>query len=336
MGNAPSIIASMSKEELIYEFASLYHQNPELWDKIIENAQSKLPNSSNNDINDYIEDETDVITSNEPRDPNVIPFSNEIANEINLLRSDPVAYADNVVMKRYEKFVDDFIYKLPTGENLKTKEGRKLVKETADYLRTLKPIPSITASIYLENASLDHGSDISFNNIFSHTGSNGASLRERVERYGQWRGSLGENMDFGTNKPSDIITNLLIDDGVSTRGHRKNLLNPDYKFVGACVGPHSSYRFFSVMDFCNNIVGHDQLMKHDIKKTIKTINDLSNEDVKKILLSIPYNGDLYLEFSQEIEQGHQIIVDFSYTNKSVKLSFIQDKKTLTKSMSWGS
>eukprot|EP01035_Chromulina_nebulosa_P018236 gene18236-23908_t len=313
MGNAPSIIASMSKEELIYEFASLYHQNPELWDKIIENAQSKLPNSINNDVNDYAEDETDVITSNEPRDPNVIPFSNEIADEINLLRSDPVAYADNVVMKRYEKFVDDYIYKLPTGENLKTKEGRKLVKETADYLRTLKPITSITASIYLENASLDHGSDISFNNIFSHTGSNGASLRDRVERYGQWRGSLGENMDFGTNKPSDIITNLLIDDGVSTRGHRKNLLNPDYKFVG-----------------------HDQIMKHDIKKTIKTINDLSNEDVKKILLSIPYNGDLYTEFYQEIEQGHQIIVDFSYTNKSVKLSFIQDKKTLTKSMSWGS
>lgn len=41
---------------------------------------------------------------------------------------------------------------------------------------------------------MDHASDLIINNVFSHNGSDGSILKDRIERYCFWRGSLGENM----------------------------------------------------------------------------------------------------------------------------------------------
>jgi uncharacterized protein YkwD len=42
---------------------------------------------------------------------------------------------------------------------------------------------------------------------------------------------------------------LLIDDGVSSRGHRKNLLNGAYHKIGVATGTHPEYGHLCVMDF---------------------------------------------------------------------------------------
>lgn len=53
-------------------------------------------------------------------------------------------------------------------------------------------------------------------------------MSNRLERYGDWMGKIGENIDFGSKTARDIILSLIIDDGVTNRGHRKNTLSPDF------------------------------------------------------------------------------------------------------------
>ena len=41
----------------------------------------------------------------------------------------------------------------------------------------------------------------------------------------------------------------LVDYGVEDRGHRQNLLNPAWRYVGIACGPHTVYGTMCVMDF---------------------------------------------------------------------------------------
>ena len=71
-----------------------------------------------------------------------------------------------------------------------------------------------------------------FINYKGHNGTDGSSMSDRIERYGQWEGTIGENIDYGGDKEGkDVLLNLMVDDGVSTRGHRNNIFNPEFKMV---------------------------------------------------------------------------------------------------------
>jgi len=52
-------------------------------------------------------------------------------------------------------------------------------------------------------------------------------MSDRIERYGEWQGTIGENIDYGGAKEAkQVLLHLMVDDGVSSRGHRKNIFNP--------------------------------------------------------------------------------------------------------------
>ncbi len=61
---------------------------------------------------------------------------------------------------------------------------------------------------------------------------------------------VGENCDYGNELGLDAFMHLLIDqsDPVSL-GHRKNLLDINFKAIGVAGAPHKTYRFIYVMDF---------------------------------------------------------------------------------------
>jgi uncharacterized protein YkwD len=49
-----------------------------------------------------------------------------------------------------------------------------------------------------------------------------------------------------------IVISLLVDDGVPSRGHRRNLLDKAFKFIGLSLGAHPVYRHMCVMDFAGS------------------------------------------------------------------------------------
>lgn len=58
----------------------------------------------------------------------------------------------------------------------------------------------------------------------------------------------GECCHYGYSNPIDILISLLIDEGVTSLGHRKICLAP-YEKVGVAIQPHQSYGTNTVMDF---------------------------------------------------------------------------------------
>jgi uncharacterized protein YkwD len=60
---------------------------------------------------------------------------------------------------------------------------------------------------------------------------------------------LAENCSFGKYRAKDIVLQLLIDEGVASLGHRKNILNAGYSALGVAFGDHKKYRKCTVMDF---------------------------------------------------------------------------------------
>ena len=95
----------------------------------------------------------------------------------------------------------------------------------------------------------DHAEDIGSNGLIGHLGSDSSTLRERVERYAGWKGSIAENIYFGDSSPLEIVILFLIDAGVEDRGHRKSILNKNFKYSGVSFFPHFYYGTVCVVHF---------------------------------------------------------------------------------------
>jgi len=69
-----------------------------------------------------------------------------------------------------------------------------------------------------------------------------------MRRYGRWS-ATGEAIAYGPDRAEDVILQLIVDDGVPDRGHRRILFNPAYALVGAACAPHPVWRTVCVLDF---------------------------------------------------------------------------------------
>jgi uncharacterized protein YkwD len=98
-------------------------------------------------------------------------------------------------------------------------------------------------------AARDHARDIGPKGIISHQGSSGSTLIERLKRYARQVDYAGEAISFGPDRAETVVAELVIDDGVPDRGHRKILLNGRFRYVGVACGPHRKFRTVCVIDF---------------------------------------------------------------------------------------
>ena len=70
-----------------------------------------------------------------------------------------------------------------------------------------------------------------------------------AEVFGSVYFHMAENCSYGYEDAMDIVITLLIDDGVKSVGHRKNILNKSFNSTGVSIQPHKDYRSNCVIDF---------------------------------------------------------------------------------------
>lgn len=191
-------------------------------------------------------------------------LAREVLEELNLARTKPKEYA-RFVEQFLAKFIDDKTY-MDGNAKMTSKEGKKAVQEAIDFLKAAKPIGPLTLSKGLSDAALDHVEDIGPKGLMTHDGTDDSKMEDRMSRYGKWEKTCGENIAAGPNDARPIVIQLIVDDGVPGRGHRKNIYNPDYHVVGVAGGKHKQYRYVCVMDFAG---GYKEKNKRSQDKNAK-------------------------------------------------------------------
>lgn len=101
--------------------------------------------------------------------------------------------------------------------------------------------PPLARNDLLRAAMTGHLQDLQKNNLWSHTGSNGSTFAERIRSagYAPYR-RVGENLAFwgvtsGSLPETRELAAKLVETWFKSPGHRKNLMDPDFREVGTAM-----------------------------------------------------------------------------------------------------
>jgi uncharacterized protein YkwD len=123
-------------------------------------------------------------------------------DEINYVRTKPAEYAG---------FIQGFLeeWDSPPSEV-------KAAKELYQKLTTMKPVAPLEFSPSLYTYTIKHGQWMMHYGRFDHS---------------DFRFPYGENLVGDISDVREAVLDLLIDDGVPDRGHRFNILYPEFRYV---------------------------------------------------------------------------------------------------------
>ena len=163
----------------------------------------------------------------------------EMVNEINLLRRNPSGYI---------QYVDAYV-----NEQRRTggfPVDQSVVNELKSELRQLGALSILSPSQCIYQAAKNHGIDQKPTGDVNHEGRDGSWPWDRVRRACSNMQDGNENLVAGTPSVRTAVILLLIDEGIPSRGHRKTLLKPEWRYVGCYnIGTVGSFPHYWVQNF---------------------------------------------------------------------------------------
>ncbi len=178
----------------------------------------------------------------------------ETLDEINFARANPGAY-----LKFLQEFRKNFRGKqihFPGGRILVTNEGVDALDDAIKFLRDVKPAPPLEAREGMIKAARVHATDLISNNRSGHQGADGSKPPDRMSRFGTWNDTVGENIVYDSRDSRNDVILMMIDDGTSNRGHRKNLFKNDFKVIGIAIGQRPKAETINVITFAGGFNEH--------------------------------------------------------------------------------
>jgi hypothetical protein len=166
----------------------------------------------------------------------------QVLDEINYARVHPAAYARDLLQSRGED-----------GQYGRRDPGP--LDEAVDFLERQRPLPPLTADQSLEMAAADLVVAQGPRGLTGHAGGGGSSPSERLHRRGVSRSLSAEAISYGYGTAAGVVRQLIIDEGVSNRGHRMTIFDPNLQIAGADCGMHALYRYMCVIDFAGSPIG---------------------------------------------------------------------------------
>lgn len=172
----------------------------------------------------------------EPAPPQSTSDGARLTAVANQARTNPRAYAEQLMLQR-SWFKGNLMHNPAKSTPIVVFEGVSALNETIDALLALKtPLKPLRHVPALDEVAAKHARELVRRRELAHDGEDGSTIRTRLQRAGEVAGLMGENIALGDSDPASIINQLLIDDGVPSRGHRDNLLDPRFQVSGgACA-----------------------------------------------------------------------------------------------------
>lgn len=229
-------IENASDADLGDAMSELLASDPERFERLVRDARERRATTR---VSQKRKHSSDDATTNVHR---------LIIEEMNLARCAPLEYARKLESIRVQ--FDGKQRRIPGRDAiLLTAEGVDAVNECIAELKRQHPIPPISMEVSegMCNAARDHVRDTGPKGMTGHDGSDGSSPFDRMDRYGQYKIAAAENISYGYDNAEDIVMQLMIDDNVKNRGHRKNILNEKFAKCGIALGPHATFEKMCVI-----------------------------------------------------------------------------------------
>ena len=151
----------------------------------------------------------------------------EVVEEINFARTQPKEY----VKARLQPYVD-------------AGTASKAMKECINEMKSMAALKPLRVGSGLTLAAREWVALQGPSEYIGHD----MNLPVRLRKYCYF-GYYAENISYGYNDAKKIVIQLLEDDGIPSRGHRKNILSQAYTHIGVGFGPHKKYGYMCVQDF---------------------------------------------------------------------------------------
>ncbi|MCE1203233.1 MAG: CAP domain-containing protein [Holophagaceae bacterium] len=192
-----------------------------------------------------------VLPAQVPADP-AVDFERAVVQEMSDARTRPRAYARH--LRELREGFEGTLWHRPGRVPLRTEEGVAALDEAIAFLEAARPVGPLRFNEGLALAARRHAQDLGPRGALEHVGSDGAKLSDRLNRLGVWHGLIAENISTGEPEARQVVIQLLVDDGVPSRGHRRNLFHPELHQAGAGRAPHRDYRVVTVIDYADGFV----------------------------------------------------------------------------------
>ncbi len=171
------------------------------------------------------------------------PVEKQMLLEINFARAYPKVYAK--IISKYLANESNSAFGL---NNDTYNAGIELIKE----LNELAPLSILQPSECVYNAAKKHGLDSQKRGFFDHQGSDGSMPWDRILKECKEYKTGSENGAGNVSEsPRPAVIQLLLDDGISSRGHRRNLLDPKWKYCACFRYVQKEYGYQWVQNFAN-------------------------------------------------------------------------------------
>jgi uncharacterized protein YkwD len=138
-----------------------------------------------------------------------------------------------------------------------TNEGAPAVTEAIEFIKDLNGEDHgfLEWREGLRLGCLDHVTDMGPDGLTGHYGTDGSSPFDRMNRYGEFITTAGENLAYASQPNGEsYIMQLFVDDGVADRGHRTNIMKKDFGVTGVAIGPHKTYGYQVCLGYAGDFV----------------------------------------------------------------------------------
>ncbi len=153
----------------------------------------------------------------------------------NYFRNDPSRF--------YKQIIKAFIRQFPEANTSEIKSLERDIKNAKSLLPVLLPDNGLMQMAEVHSADLARRG-----NIISHRSSKGKDFVQRIRDAGLYRCGA-ENIYVGVFDPLEALIALLVDYGVSDKGHRMNLLDSRFGKMGISFPSINQKRGLLVQDF---------------------------------------------------------------------------------------
>jgi uncharacterized protein YkwD len=164
--------------------------------------------------------------------------------ELNFARTHPQEYARQLLQQ------PESVWEAALRANGDT-EDPGAYAEAVKFLMAQKPLPPLSSDAHLQSAAFEHTEEQGSAGAVGHESSTGERFDARLRRHGVEGAYVAENIAYGPPRPNDVVRELIIDRGVASRGHRRNIFNATLQTAGVKCGTHKIYGVMCTIDFAS-------------------------------------------------------------------------------------